>query len=114
MKNKAKWLLLFIPLLFVVLTMVIALVNIFQRSIYDDNGFTLKYLKAVVTQPLYTKVLFNTLKTGVKKIMDPDLCNRRRVSSVLGKYAGKNFCMADYTGKKRIIEYSAYETWYYR
>ncbi len=65
MKNKAKWLLLFIPLLFVVLTMVIALVNIFQRSIYDDNGFTLKYLKAVVTQPLYTKVLFNTLKTGV-------------------------------------------------
>ena len=65
MKNKAKWLLLFIPLLFVVLTMVIALVNIFQRSIYDDNGFTLKYLKAVVAQPLYTKVLFNTLKTGV-------------------------------------------------
>ena len=61
MKNKAKWLLLFIPLLFVVLTMVIALVNIFQRSIYDDNGFTLKYLKAVVAQPLYTKVLFNTL-----------------------------------------------------
>lgn len=46
MKNKAKWLLLFIPLLFVVLTMVIALVNIFQRSIYDDNGFTLKYLES--------------------------------------------------------------------
>ena len=51
---------------------------------------------------------------AVKKIMDPDLCNRRSASSVLGKYAGKNFCMADYTGKKRIIEYSAYETWYYR
>ena len=129
MKNKAKWLLLFIPLLFVVLTMVIALVNIFQRSIYDDNGFTLKYLKAVVAQPLYTKVLFNTLKTGVivtvctvliaypmayLSVRSKKSWIRTFASSVLGKYAGKNFCMADYTGKKRIIEYSAYETWYYR
>lgn len=65
MKKKAKWLLLIIPLLFVCLTMVISLMNIFQRSIFDDNGFTLKYLKAVVTEPLYTKVLFQTLKTGV-------------------------------------------------
>ena len=65
MKNKAKWLLLIIPLLFVCLTMVISLINIFQRSIFDENGFTLKYIKTVLTEPLYIKVLLQTLKTGV-------------------------------------------------
>lgn len=65
MKNKAKWLLLIIPLLFVCLTMVISLINIFQRSIFDENGFTLKYIKAVLTEPLYIKVLLQTLKTGI-------------------------------------------------
>lgn len=59
-----KWLLLLIPLLFVVLTMVISLINIFQRSCFDESGFTLEYLKQVLTEPLYQKVLFNTLKTG--------------------------------------------------
>ena len=38
-----KWLLLLIPLLFVVLTMVISLINIFQRSCFDESGFTLEY-----------------------------------------------------------------------
>lgn len=65
MKNKAKWLLLIIPLLFVCLTMVISLINIFQRSIFDENGFTLKYIKTVLTEPLYIKVLLQTLKTGI-------------------------------------------------
>lgn len=59
-----KWLLLLIPLLFVFLTMVISLVNIFQRSCFDESGFTLEYMKRVLTEPLYQKVLFNTLKTG--------------------------------------------------
>lgn len=65
MKNKAKWLLLIIPLLFVCLTMVVSLINIFERSIFDENGFTLKYMKTVLTEPLYIKVLLQTLKTGV-------------------------------------------------
>lgn len=60
-----KWLLLIIPLLFIFLTMVIALVNIFQRSCFDDNGFTLEYFKKVLTEPLYQKVLWTTLRTGV-------------------------------------------------
>lgn len=60
----AKWLLLIIPLLFVFLTMVISLVNIFERSIIDDNGFTLEYFKKVITEPLYLKVMVTTLKTG--------------------------------------------------
>jgi putative spermidine/putrescine transport system permease protein/spermidine/putrescine transport system permease protein len=61
----AKWLMLIIPLLFITLTMVISLLNIFERSIFDSNGFTLEYLKRVMTEPLYTKVLFTTLRTGV-------------------------------------------------
>lgn len=61
----AKWLLLIIPLAFIFLTMVISLVNIFERSVIDDNGFTLEYFKKVLTEPLYQKVLFTTLRTGV-------------------------------------------------
>ncbi|MDO4301114.1 MAG: ABC transporter permease [Clostridia bacterium] len=60
-----KWLLLIIPLLFIFLTMVISLVNIFERSFIDNNGFTLEYFIKVLTEPLYQKVLFTTLKTGV-------------------------------------------------
>lgn len=61
----AKWLLLAIPLLFIFLTMVISLVNIFERSIIDDSGFTLEYFKKIFTESLYQKVLFTTLRTGV-------------------------------------------------
>lgn len=61
----AKWLLLAIPLLFIFLTMVISLVNIFERSIIDDGGFTLEYFKKIFTESLYQKVLFTTLRTGV-------------------------------------------------
>lgn len=60
-----KWILLIIPLGFIFLTMVISLVNIFERSFIDDNGFTLEYFIKVLTEPLYQKVLFTTLKTGV-------------------------------------------------
>lgn len=60
-----KWILLIIPLVFIFLTMVISLVNIFERSFIDDNGFTLEYFIKVLTEPLYQKVLFTTLKTGV-------------------------------------------------
>ena len=61
----AKWLLLAIPLLFIFLTMVISLVNIFERSIIDNSGFTLEYFKKIFTESLYQKVLFTTLRTGV-------------------------------------------------
>lgn len=60
-----KWILLIIPVLFVFLTMVISLVNIFEKSIIDDNGFTLEYFKKVLTEPLYTMVLITTLRTGI-------------------------------------------------
>lgn len=60
-----KWLLMIIPLMFIFLTMVVSLVNIFQRSCFDESGFTIEYLKKVVTEPLYRNVLINTLKTGL-------------------------------------------------
>lgn len=60
-----KWFLLIIPLAYIFLTMVISLINIFERSFIDDNGVTLEYFIKVLTEPLYQKVLFTTLKTGV-------------------------------------------------
>ena len=60
-----KWLLMIIPLMFIFLTMVVSLANIFQRSCFDESGFTIEYLKKVVTEPLYRNVLINTLKTGL-------------------------------------------------
>lgn len=59
-----KWLILLIPLLFVVLTMVVSMVSILGKSFINDDGFTLEYYKKILTEPLYLKVLFNTLKVG--------------------------------------------------
>ena len=89
MKNKAKWLLLIIPLLFVGLTMVVSLIDIFQKSIFDENGFTLEYMKAVLTEPLYIKVLLQTLKTGfIVTFCTVLIAYPMAYLSVRSKYAG--------------------------
>lgn len=59
-----KWLILLIPLLYVVLTMGVSMIDIIKRSFWDSDGFTLEYYIKIFTEPLYTKVLFNTLKIG--------------------------------------------------
>ena len=60
-----KWLILALPALYVIATMGIAMVSIFQRSFLGKNGFTTEYFVKVLTEPLYTGVMAETLKIGV-------------------------------------------------
>jgi putative spermidine/putrescine transport system permease protein/spermidine/putrescine transport system permease protein len=63
--NKLKWIIMLLPLLFVVCTLIISMLQILKKSFIGSDGFTLEYYKKILTEPLYLKVLFNTLKTGV-------------------------------------------------
>lgn len=60
--ESAKWLLLAIPLLYVVLTMGLPMVDIFLKSISGKNGLTIDFYIKALTEPLYLKVLFSTIK----------------------------------------------------
>lgn len=60
-----KWLIMVLPALYIILTMGVSMVSIFQKSFFDGNGFTLDYFKKVLTEPLYIKVMLETLKVGV-------------------------------------------------
>ena len=60
-----KWIVLIIPLAYVVAVMVVPLLNILKRSVMDESGFTLEYLILVLTKPLYLKVLWITIRTGL-------------------------------------------------
>ena len=60
--NGAKWLLLAIPLLYVVLTMGYPLIDIIIKSFTSKDGFTLSFYIRALTEPLYLTVLFSTVK----------------------------------------------------
>lgn len=60
-----KWSTVLVPLLFIALTLVISMVGIIRKSFVGADGFTLDYYIKIFTEPLYIKVLFNTLLTGV-------------------------------------------------
>jgi putative spermidine/putrescine transport system permease protein/spermidine/putrescine transport system permease protein len=59
-----KWLLLLIPLAYTVLLLYYSMISVLKLSVYDENGFTLEYIRQVFTEPLYLKVLGVTLKTA--------------------------------------------------
>lgn len=58
----AKWLLLAIPLLYVVLTMGYPLLDIIVKSFSAKDGFTFDFYIRALTEPLYLTVLFSTIK----------------------------------------------------
>ncbi len=60
--NGAKWLLLAIPLLYVVLTMGYPLIDIIIKSFTSKDGFTLSFYIRALTEPLYLTVLYSTVK----------------------------------------------------
>ena len=60
--NGAKWLLLAIPLLYVVLTMGYPLIDIIIKSFTSKGGFTLSFYIRALTEPLYLTVLYSTVK----------------------------------------------------
>ncbi len=60
--NGVKWLLLAIPLLYVVLTMGYPLIDIIIKSFTSKDGFTLSFYIRALTEPLYLTVLYSTVK----------------------------------------------------
>lgn len=60
-----KWLLVAVPLGYLLVVFYYAVVNIFKLSVSNDNGFTLEYLAAAFTNPTYLNVLFVTIKTAI-------------------------------------------------
>lgn len=60
-----KWIILAVPLLYVVLTMGISMIDIVKRSFVGNNGFTLDFYIKSLTEPLYTKVMWATIRTGI-------------------------------------------------
>ncbi len=63
--DRLKWIIMLLPLLFVLLTLIISMVGILKKSFVGADGFTFDYYIKILTEPLYIKVLLNTLKTGV-------------------------------------------------
>ncbi|GAX88982.1 ABC transporter permease [Effusibacillus lacus] len=59
-----KWLLLLIPLLYVLVTLAFALFSILKLSVMDKNGFTFAWFARFFTEPVYVQVLFLTMKTA--------------------------------------------------
>ena len=60
-----KWLLLAVPLLYVVLAMGIPLIGIIIKSFSTPKGLTLKFYHKAITEPLYLGVLFSTVETSI-------------------------------------------------
>ncbi|WP_195604182.1 ABC transporter permease [Clostridium tyrobutyricum] len=59
-----KYILILLPLIFVVAFAFIPMIKLFKLSFIDQNGFTLQYLSQVFTQKIYMQVILLTLKTG--------------------------------------------------
>jgi ABC-type spermidine/putrescine transport system permease subunit I len=60
-----KWVLLLAPLLYIMILMVFSMFDLFKMSLFDEQGFTLKYLTEFFSSPIYLKVLWLTLKTAL-------------------------------------------------
>lgn len=62
--TQLKWIVMLIPLIFVVFTLIVSLLGIIKTSFFDANGFTLQYYVKIFTETLYLQVLLTTLKIG--------------------------------------------------
>ncbi|MBP1995400.1 ABC transporter permease [Paenibacillus eucommiae] len=59
-----KWLLLVIPVLFVLVFMGYPLLGVLKLSVTDQNGFTLNNFIRIFQEPIYFQVIVNTLKVS--------------------------------------------------
>ena len=57
-----KWLLLFVPLGYIMILMFFSMFDFFKLSVFNDDGFTLEYISHIFTTPVYLKVLWLTVK----------------------------------------------------
>lgn len=61
---KVNYLLFLIPLIYMIVLLYFSLFNVLKLSLFDDSGFTLEYIKTVLTGKVYLKVLLTTFKTA--------------------------------------------------
>jgi ABC-type spermidine/putrescine transport system permease subunit I len=59
-----RWLLLIIPILYVMVLLGYSLLAIFKLSVTDENGFTLDWIARFFVEPVYVQVLLLTIKTA--------------------------------------------------
>lgn len=59
-----QWVLLAVPLIYILVLMVFSMVSLFKLSVYGDNGFTLEYLSHIFSNTVYLQVLWLTLKVS--------------------------------------------------
>lgn len=57
-----KWLLLFVPLGYIMILLFFSMFDFLKLSVFNDDGFTLEYLSRIFTTPVYLKVLWVTVK----------------------------------------------------
>ncbi|MFJ8235608.1 ABC transporter permease [Ureibacillus sp. NPDC094379] len=57
-----QWLLLIIPLGFILVLMFFSMMDFFKLSLFNENGFTLEYIQYVFTSEVYLRVLWLTIK----------------------------------------------------
>jgi ABC-type spermidine/putrescine transport system permease subunit I len=60
-----EWLLLIIPLIYIILLLGIPLIGLLKLSIYDESGFTFQYFTRFFTQDVYQTVLIQTFKISL-------------------------------------------------
>ncbi|MGN0691207.1 MAG: ABC transporter permease [Oscillospiraceae bacterium] len=63
--DKLKWIVMIVPVLFVIIALIVPMLGTLKKSFTGADGFTLDNYIKILTEPLYIKVLLNTLKTGV-------------------------------------------------
>ncbi|WNS76575.1 ABC transporter permease [Bacillus sp. DTU_2020_1000418_1_SI_GHA_SEK_038] len=60
-----QWLLLIIPLAYILILMFFSMIDFFKLSFFNADGFTLEYIKSFFSTPVYLKVLWLTLKISL-------------------------------------------------
>lgn len=57
-----KWLLLAIPLAYIVFFLLFSIISLFKLSIFDENGFTMEHILRIFSSGIYLQVLWLTVK----------------------------------------------------
>ena len=58
-------LLLTISVTFLLVFMILPILDMFTKSVVDDNGFTWSYFKEFFSKSLYAKILLNTIRLSL-------------------------------------------------
>jgi len=59
-----KWILLAVPLFYILYLLVLPMFGFFKLSVFDENGFTLKYIVDMFSTTIYLNVIWTTIKTA--------------------------------------------------